>query len=124
MLPFIEECRGGLGGRVECVCLALVNSLETLAVAWEVSAIGVPTVGLSKRAGFGSSCSRSFPFGSFGGLFWRIVRKLVSVRSTSISLSSEDSDDDEGSSMIGGVSHLRGMSCCRDDDERAERAGE
>lgn len=111
--PFSADCRGGLGGRVEDVWRAFVNSLETCAVAVEASATGLTGGGLRND---GRATSFCFPLSCAGGdtgLFSRIFRRQDTVRSTCRS-SDEDELDAEGSSMIGGVSHVRRI----DDGER------
>ena len=109
-VPFSAEWRGGLGARVEDECRGLVNSRDTLAVVVDASATGTTGGGL-RNAGFASSFS--FCFSGERGLFSRMLRRYDTVRSTC--RSSEDEElEAEGSSMMGGVSHIRRT----DDGER------
>lgn len=107
--PFIADTRGGEGGRVDDECRGFVKRRETLAVAFDDPATGV-TLGGLRNAGRGGVLGGS---GAGGGLFCRMMRREVRVRSTCRS-SEDDELDAEGSSMMGGVSHVR----------RAERHGE
>ena len=72
LLPLRAECRGGLGGRVEDVCRALVNNRETLAVAVEVSATGATDGGLRN---VGRASSRCFCLSAEGGWCSRMLRR-------------------------------------------------
>lgn len=80
-----------------------MNSRDTLAVALDASAMGTTGGGL-RNAGFAASFS--FCFSADMGLFSRMLRKYDTVRSTCRS-SEDDELEAEGSSTIGGLSHIR-----------------
>ena len=88
---------------MEDVCRAFVNSLETLAVAVDASAMGLTGGGLRND---GLAASFCFCFSRDTGLFSRMFRRYETVRSTCKS-SDEDELEADGSSTIGGVSQIR-----------------
>lgn len=74
LLPLSAECRGGLGGRVDDVCLALVNNRDTLAVAVEASATGA-TGGGFRKAGVAASFCFCLSCAAGGGWLSRMLRR-------------------------------------------------
>lgn len=74
LLPLSAECRGGLGGRVDDVCLALVNNRDTLAVAVDASATGMTGVGL-RNVGRAASFCFCFSEAAGSGWFSRMLRR-------------------------------------------------
>lgn len=91
--PFMADCRGGEGGRVEDEWRLFVKRRETEAVAVEVPCVG------AERGG-DSSEGRTGDFGRITGCFSRIVRRDSRVRSTCIS-EEEESEEAESSSITG-----------------------
>ena len=95
-----EEWRGGEGGRVDDVCVGLVNRRETEAVAVEVEASARGAEEISKGGGW--TCENAGGGGG-GGCSSRILRSALTV-----CLAGQPSEEDEDSSM-GGVMQRRGV---------------
>lgn len=87
-----DECRGGDGGRVDDVCVGLVNRRETEAVAVDVPAAA--SGGGESREGGGWRSEKD----GRGGCSSRILRRALTV-----CFAGHPSEEDEEDSSMGGI---------------------